>query len=266
MAGSSEVRTVAERPSPGDVPLWVHPEWEARFPWLAQGTTGRGNGEEDFDLGLSGSHPVGTVLQRWRQLLAAARMPAAVHARQVHAADLWIHREGVTPGVLVMEGVDGHVTDRPGLLLSVSVADCVPVSVVDPHSRTVALVHAGWRGAAGGIVERAIHRIVESWQAAPDGLWLHCGPAICGECYEVGPEVHAALNPGGPVPSNPTPVDVRAAIVERALGLGLSSAQVTVSGHCTRCGDRSFFSHRGGDRARQMGVLGIRPPARRIND
>ena len=48
--------------------------------------------------------------------------------------------------------------------------------------RAVALVHAGWRGTAAGIVERAIHRLVESWQATPGRLWLHCGPAICGAC------------------------------------------------------------------------------------
>lgn len=253
-----EVRTVAERPAPGDVPLWVQPEWEARFPWLAQGTTGRGGGDEPFDLGLSGAQPVGRVLDRWRALLRTTRMTTAVHARQVHEADLWIHRECAAPGILVMDGFDGHVTDRPCVLLSVGVADCTPVSIVDPELRVVALVHAGWRGTAAGIVERAINRIVESWQSAPERLWMHCGPSICGACYEVGPEVHAGVNPDRPVPSTNTPIDVRAAIAERALGLGLRAEQVSVSGHCTRCGEPDFFSHRAGSRARQMGVLGIR--------
>jgi hypothetical protein len=253
-----EVRTLAERLLPGAVPLWVHPEWQARFPWLVQGTTGRGTDEEPFDLGLSGAQPVGRVLDRWRALLAATEMQTVAHARQVHEADIWIHRETGSPGILVMDGFDGHVTDRPGVLLSASVADCVPVSVVDPETRVVALVHAGWRGAAAGIVERAINRIVESWQSAPERLWLHCGPAICGACYEVGSEVHAAVNPHLPVPSSNTPIDVRAAIAERALGLGVPAEQVSVSDHCTRCGSPDFFSHRGGSRARQMGVLGIR--------
>jgi copper oxidase (laccase) domain-containing protein len=107
-------------------------------------------------------------------------------------------------------------------------------------------------------VERAINRIVESWQSAPERLWLHCGPSICGACYEVGPEVHAAINPHLPVPAENTPIDVRAAIAERALGMGLPAEQVSVSGHCTRCGEPDFFSHRAGSKARQMGVLGIR--------
>lgn len=257
-AAQNEVRTVAERLSPGDVPLWVHPEWQSRFPWLVQGTTGRGSGEEEFDLGLSGAQPVGRVLDRWRHLLAALEVRTAVHARQVHAADLWIHREPPTPGVLVMDGFDGHVTDRRELLLSVGVADCTPVSIVDPQTQAVALVHAGWRGTAGGIVERGIHRLVESWQATPERLWLHCGPAICGACYEVGPEVHAAVNPGRPVPGTNANIDVRAAIVDRALAMGLVPEQISVSEHCTRCGPPDFFSHRAGSKGRQMGILGMR--------
>ena len=258
MAAAVEVPTVAERLLPGEVPLWVHPEWEARFPWLVQGTTGRGSEEEPFDLGLSGAQPVGRVLDRWRTLLAQTEMQTAVHARQVHQADLWIHREAGSPGIMVMDGFDGHVTDRQGVLLSVGVADCAPVSITDAETRVVALVHAGWRGTAAAIVERAINRIVESWQSAPERLWLHCGPAICGACYEVGPEVHVAIHPDRPVPAGNTPIDVRAAVVERALGMGLAADQVSVSAHCTRCGAPDFFSHRGGSKARQMGVLGIR--------
>ncbi|HEX2208212.1 MAG TPA: polyphenol oxidase family protein, partial [Longimicrobium sp.] len=206
----------------------------------------------------SGAQPVGRALDRWRALLAATAMQTAVHARQVHAADIWIHRETGSPGILVMDGFDGHVTDRDCVLLSVGVADCAPVSIVDPEMRVLALVHAGWRGTAAGIVERAINRIVDSWQSAPERLWLHAGPAICGGCYEVGPEVHAAVNPHLPVPSTNTPIDVRAAIAERVLGLGLPAEQVSVSAHCTLCGTPDFFSHRGGSRARQMGILGLR--------
>ncbi len=266
MEGSTGVRTVAERLAPGDVPLWVQPDWAERFPWLVQGTTGRGSGEEPFDLGLSGAQPVGRVMDRWRGILASVGVDAAVHARQVHEADVWIHREVGGPGILVMNGLDGHLTDRPGLLLSVGVADCTPVSIIDPQARVVALVHAGWRGTAAGIVERGIHRIVESWDSAAERLWVHCGPAICGPCYEVGPEVHAAIHPDRPVPEGPSNIDVRAAIVERVLGMGVPAEQVSVSEHCTRCGPPDFFSHRGGDKERQMGLLGMRRPARRVND
>jgi hypothetical protein len=257
-AARGSARVVAEMESGGGVPLWVHPEWAERFPWLAQGTTGAGPAEAPFDLGLAGSQPVGPALDRWRALRAAAGAATVVHARQVHAADVYAHRERGAPGIAVMDGYDGHAAALPGLLLTVGVADCVPVSLVDPETRSVALVHAGWRGTAGGIVERAMDVLHEEHGARVEDLWLHCGPAICGECYEVGPEVHAGVRPGCAPPDAPTPIDLRAAIAERAVGRGVPWERITVSAHCTRCGPGSFFSHRGGSRARQMGVLGIR--------
>jgi len=252
-------RTVAEERTDGGVPLWVHPEWRAAFPWLVQGTTGRGSEAEPFDLGLSGAQPVGVVLDRWRALLAAAEMETVAHARQVHGADLFTHLERGAPGVMVMDGFDGHLSDRAGLMLTVGVADCVPVSVVDPELRTAALLHSGWRGTAAGITERGIRLLLARGGGSAGRLRLHCGPAICGECYEVGPEVHAAIHPDREPPASPAPIDVRAAIAARAVALGLDPAHVTVSAHCTRCGPPDFFSHRGGSKARQMGVLGIRP-------
>lgn len=255
------VATVAERRAPLGVPLWTHPGWEARFPWLVQGTTGRGDAGQPFDLGLAGAQPVGPALERWRALLAAAGMHTVAHARQVHAADTWTHREVGGPGVLVMDGVDGHLSDRPGLLMAVGVADCVPVSIVSPDARAVALLHAGWRGTAAGIVEGGLLRLAEEGRSAPERLWLHCGPAICEACYPVGPEVHAAVNPHQGVPAAGAPIDVRAAIARRAVGAGVPPEHITLSEHCTRCGAPDFFSHRGGAKERQMGVLGIRPPA-----
>lgn len=258
MGTRTSPRVVAEVEPGGGVPLWIHPEWAERFPWLVQGTTGAGSPHAPFDLGLAGSQPVGPALDRWRALCAAAGAATVVHARQVHAADVWTHRERGAPGVCVMDGVDGHATDLPRLLLAVGVADCVPVSVVDPGTRSVALVHAGWRGTAGGIVERALDALAAGYGARPDTLWLHCGPSICGECYEVGPEVHVGVRPGCAPPDAPTPIDLRAAIAERAAGRGVLPERITASAHCTLCGPGSFFSHRGGSRARQMGVLGIR--------
>jgi len=251
-------RGVAETLRPGDIPLWIQPEWAERFPWLVQGTTGRGSGDEPFDLGLSGAQPVGKVLDRWRAMAAATGMATAVHSRQVHGAEIYVHAERGAPGISVMHGYDGHATERAGLLLSAGVADCVPVFVVDPQHRRIAMVHSGWRGTAQGIGERAIELLARLGSSSPTDLWLHCGPAICGACYEVGPEVHAAIHPHREPPPGRANIDVRAAIAERALAAGVRAERITVSTHCTRCGPPDFFSHRGGSAGRQMGVMGIR--------
>ena len=61
-----------------------------------------------------------------------------------------------------------------------------------------------------------------------------------------------------PVPANPTPIDLRAVLAQRAVDAGVAQDQITVSEHCTRCGESGLFSHRGGDRERQVGYIGIR--------
>jgi YfiH family protein len=253
-----EAVVVEEVLDAGDVPLWRQPEWGERFPWLVQGVTGAGDADEPFDLGLFGEEPVGRVLDRWERLRAASGMRRVVHARQVHGAELRAHGAGEEQGILIGTGYDGHLTRAAGLLLTVSIADCVPVFVVDADARAVAVVHAGWRGVAAGIVERAIERL-RGWRGDGGGeLWLHCGPAICGRCYEVGPEVHAAVRPDEEPPPGPTPIDLRAEIVRRGVARDVAPERSTVSVHCTRCGPGAFFSHRGGSAARQMAILGIR--------
>jgi YfiH family protein len=252
------VRYVAEAPGPGDVPLWVHPEWRDAFPWLVQGTTGAGEGEEPFDLGMFGAQPVGKAVARWRLLREATGAETVAHARQVHGADVYLHRERGAPGIVVMDGWDGHATSVPGLLLTASVADCVPVFIADPRRRAIAMVHSGWRGTAGGIAERAIGLLASEFGSRPADLVLHCGPAICGRCYEVGPEVHAGVRPTEPPPEGPTCINLREAIAERVDSVGVRPDRITISAHCTRCGPGAFFSHRAGSPARQMGVLAIR--------
>ncbi|MBI4539141.1 MAG: laccase domain-containing protein [Gemmatimonadetes bacterium] len=261
MPANTEVELVRERPATGAVPLYVHAMWSERFPWLVQGTTAAGPGEAPFDLRLFGSAPVGRVLERWEQLREATGCPRVVISRQVHGTRVLVHGAGGSedsraPGLFVTRGYDGHATRAPGLLLTVSVADCVPISAVDPARRAIALLHGGWRGIAAGVVEAGVSALVKLGGSRPDELYVHLGPAICGGCYEVAPEVHAAL--GFPIPARPAPVDLRALLVERAIALGVRRDRLSVSAHCTKCGDSPFFSHRGGRAERQMGVLGIR--------
>lgn len=247
---------VREELEQGDLPLWRHPRWRRDLPWLVQATTGAGEGEP-FDLGLFGDQPVGAALDRWRNLREALAMPTAVHARQVHGAQVLRHPGPMEPGLLVTEGRDAHVTRQPGVLLSVSVADCVPVFVVDERQRGVGLAHAGWRGVAGGVLETTLRALTDEWGSRPDDLRVHLGPSICGRCYEVGPEVHAAVHPDRQPPSDPAPIDLRQALGNRAAAWGIDLSRISVSAHCTRCGPGHFFSHRGGSAARQMGIIGI---------
>lgn len=255
-ASTTPVARVREERVPG-LPAVRHAVWARSFSWLVQGTTIRhhSDGGDDFDLRLFGGDPPPPgVHDRWRALLGWTGCASVVHARQVHGAEVLEH-EGAPPGLHVPADCDGHATAARGMLLAVSIADCVPVSVVDPERRRVALLHAGWRGAAAGIVERGLADLARG--GATERLLVHFGPSICGRCYEVGGEVFEALD--RPRPAGPALLDLRAVLVERAVAVGVAPGHVSVSERCTRCEPDTFFSHRGGDAGRQVAFLGVRP-------
>jgi purine-nucleoside/S-methyl-5'-thioadenosine phosphorylase / adenosine deaminase len=250
------VRAVSETRT--EVPPGVtHPEWAERFPWLIQGTTGRGDPEEPFDLRLmDGRPPEDTeVLERWQLLWEAIDVGGVLYAKQIHGALVRFHRKAAE-GIELAGECDGHATATPGAVLAVSVADCVPVFVVDNEHRAVAVLHAGWRGAAAGVLESGLGTLRGHAGSRIENLYVHLGPAICGDCYEVGPEVFEALEL--PSPERPEPVDLRAVLAGRAVAAGVRPGRLTVSAHCTLCGEGRFFSHRGGDAGRQLAYIGIR--------
>jgi len=248
-------RRVTEEMRPGRTPLCVHPEWARAFPWVVQGTTVRAGADADF--GLFTGAPTGEVMKRWESLAEDTGCGSMVHARQVHGCSVALH-EATPQALLLAPPCDGHATRQAGTLLAVSVADCVPVFVIAPPARAVMLLHAGWRGVAGGILEAGLAMLERDFGTHARETHMHMGPAICGRCYEVGPEVHAAL--GLPRPASPgQPVDLRRVLADRALAAGADPAQLTTSTFCTRCADAPFFSHRAGDAGRQIAVLGIIP-------
>ena len=246
------VRAIEEVLDQTGIRAFRHPQWHQEFPWLVQGTT---DAHGDSDLRLFGSPRPTDALARWEALRRSIGFTRVCHARQVHGARVLEHSIGRPAGVLVAEDADGHATADADVLLTVSVADCVPVFLVDPIERVVGVVHAGWRGAAAGVLEAGLHAVRDLAGSGPERLRIHMGPSICGRCYEVGPEVHRAL--GLPEPDAPTPVDLSEVLARRAVRAGVSRPHVTRSLHCTRCSQGAFYSHRGGDVGRQIGFIGV---------
>ena len=199
--------------------------------------------------------PVAAVMDRWaalQQHVAAAGAARLATARQVHGATVIVHVPGWT-GWLRGHDADGHVAPEPGTALAVSVADCVPIYVGHP-SGAVAMLHSGWRSTEAGILARAVGALAGSG-VHPGDLRVVLGPAICGDCYEVSPEVHARLT--GRAVDRPTPVDLRGVIADQARALGIRD--VRTSPQCTRCDNDVFYSHRAGDPGRQLGVSVAEP-------
>jgi YfiH family protein len=167
-------------------------------------------------------------------------MRSCAVARQVHGVRV-VEVGSSAPGQLHVAGeADGLVTATEGVLLAVTAADCVPVYVIDVDARRVALLHAGWRGAAAGIVERGLSALAEIGRGS-SSLAVHLGPAICGSCYEVGEEVLRAFGVASKAPAR---LDLRAELAARVVSAGVPAAAVTRSEWCTRCGPVYLHSHR----------------------
>jgi len=225
--------------------------WAADFGVVA-GITNRG-----ADFGLSSAEPTRSVLERWRRLRMAVRpgFETVIVAHQCHGATLATHQ---TPGSgwRVEDDTDGHLTNQPGVLLGVAVADCVPVYLVQQAGPWIGLLHAGWRGVAAGIVERGISRLSELAACDTSQIAIHCGVSICGSCYEVGSEVYEAVT--GETASGKRQLDLKALVAKRAARSG--AREVTVSPWCTAHDQGTFYSHRrsGGTDGRMVAYLGRR--------
>lgn len=247
-------RLVAEAPvAEPTVPRAELAEWRARY-GLTAGLTVRGD-NGGFSLGLMSEEPVGQVMGRWRAFQHAMRpaFGAVELGRQVHSAVVRWH-EGVEPGWHVEEDVDGHATAQPGLLLAVTIADCIPVYVAARDGSAWALLHAGWRGVAAGILERGVGLLASRTGLGTAELAVHLGVGICGDCYEVGPDVVRAVE--GRTVARATHLDLRDALADRAARLGVR--EITRSAHCTSCSRDRYFSHRGsnGRDGRMVAYLG----------
>jgi YfiH family protein len=244
-----------ETPVPGSIPRYEVPGWRERFGVVA-GITGRGSPGDAFDLGMGGTAPIGPVLARWRALLALEPgFRGVIVSRQVHGVAVGGHR--AAHGLTLLDGLDGHVTDRAGILLAVTVADCVPVYLVAPEVRAVGLLHAGWRGVAGGILAAGIEAL-RNLGADPHEIVMHCGVGICGECYEVGEEVLSACGRASAGVERGS-LDLRGCLVDAAQEAGLGA--VSTSQMCSAHDRDRFFSHRrsAGADGRMAAYLGILP-------
>ena len=193
------------------------------------------------------------VRENRRRLAAAAgiRAERVVIGRQVHGAEL-AHHDGPQepspygePGVVDPPEVDGHVLAGEGLAGLVFVADCLPVAIAG--DRGAAVLHCGWRGLAGGIVERGVEAVGASAAAIGPGI----GPC----CYEVGDEVLARFLPLGEGVAEGHMLDLAA--VARRLLERAGVTRIETAGLCTSCEAELFYSHRreGPTTGRQGGLV-----------
>lgn len=216
-------------------------------------------GLASLNLGSTvGDHPDNVAENRRRYAAAAGFRPEdQVQARQVHGTRVAVVEEPCFPGEC-----DALVTARPGVVLTVLAADCVPVYFLDPVRRVAGIAHAGWRGTAGAVGRAVLAAMQNVYGCRSADCFVAIGPSIGPCCYKVDRPVadrffeafpdhqRAMLREAGP---GRWRLDLWAANRLPLLEAGVREERIYLSGYCTACRTDLFYSHRaGGGRTGRM--------------
>lgn len=188
---------------------------------------------------------------------------------QQHTTNIFVLKQGAEKG-LALPNFDGVATNAPSHPILLHFADCTPVMLVDPTKGVLCVMHAGWRGTAGGIVKKGVQLLREEFGCNPADMVAAVGPAIGACCYETGEEVADALG------QTITDVEARQQVLQRgpsgkpfpdlkavnAVQLYESGVgEVDITAWCTACRPDLFYSHRqsGGKTGRQGALASLQP-------
>jgi YfiH family protein len=228
----------------------THPSLAARHGFFTRnGGVSRGP-YASLNANLSGGDNPDHVAANRALVADALGVPAnnLLGLKQVHSATVitvtqpWAAGQGPP--------ADALVTNRPGIALGVITADCGPVLLHDPQAGVIGAVHAGWRGAAAGVLEQAVAAMA-ALGASPAHMSAVVGPCIAQESYEVGPDLRdvvlgtlpdaaAYFRPGRP--PDRFWFDLAGYCLARLRGAGITHAHALAMDTCADA-DR-FFSHR----------------------
>lgn len=166
------------------------------------------------------------------------RWQSVATAEQVHGDRVVIvEPEATGDAPKSSPGADGLIVRGPGVLLAIYVADCAAVSLVDPHTQALGLVHSGKRGSDLGIVKKAIEVMRDRYDTDPADLVVHISPCIRPPLYET---------------------DLPALIQESALSAGVLPSKIHDCGISTGEHLGRYYSYRmeKGATGRMLALLG----------
>lgn len=160
-------------------------------------------------------------------------------AEQVHGADISVVSE---PGYY--SGVDGLITTNKNLVISIKVADCAAVLLADPSAGVISAVHAGWRGAAAGILPNALDKMKKEG-AEPINIKCYVSPCISLQNFEIGEEVAEKFPSqfiNRSIGKKPH-LNLKEFLQAQLVDAGLSLSNIEIDSRCT-IDDDSFYSYR----------------------
>jgi YfiH family protein len=190
----------------------------------------------DFEGRLNGGRAnVLTSLVRERFGIASSLATCT----QVHGAT--VHRVTSDDAWRECDSCDALWSDEPGVSLAIKIADCLPVSLIDPVQGAIANVHSGWRGA----VQRITAAAVDASDVDPKAAYAYLGPSIRVCCFEVGEEVASQFDARYVDRTHAKAhVDLVAFTTDILRNRGVADDRISDSGLCTRCDGSVFHSYR----------------------
>lgn len=184
------------------------------------------------------------------------RVNALALTRQVHG-DTVTHV--CAPGSYAR--CDALISNKPGVFLAITVADCLPVFLFDPVTSSVAAVHIGWRGSKLRILGKALRAMADEFGVKAGDLISFMGPSARVCCYEVGGEVAVGFPENVLRRSTSARVHLDLMQFNRNILLeaGVRETNIEVLHYCTICNGDLFHSYRreGKESGRMMGVIGL---------
>ena len=169
--------------------------------------------------------------------------PSQVHSNNVEICT----KSGVT------ENTDGVITINRELVLSIQVADCIPIFIFDKQNHNFGLVHAGWRGVQSGIVKNSIEKMLQLNSDLKD-IKILLGPSIRQCCFEVGPEVGKLFDIIHQLTGNRDRLllDLQGVVKNQLVELGIEFGNIIDVEECTCCSNKHHSFRRDGEKAGRM--------------
>jgi len=187
---------------------------------------------------------------------AGAAAENAARMGQVHSSEVKVVHSGG-----VYNHTDGLITIKPGVMLCVQVADCIPLLLHDPVHNAVGAIHCGWRPIAAGIAEKALEIMNDRYGTDPETVTASMGPSAGPCCYEVGDDVACELHPGSLTCRNGAVfADLRTELSRRLVDAGLKKNNLEIFDDCTICTESLYYSYRrnGINSGRMLGFIMVK--------
>lgn len=157
---------------------------------------------------------------------------------------------------------DAVLTDRNDVLISVAVADCLPIFLVNSKRKVIGMIHAGWRGTLLGIARRTLQRAKDQFGCEPGDFTVLLGPCIQSCCYRVSDDVAILFDADCVSRSHDggAALDLVRANLKQFVRRGVKEDKIFVVGDCTHCEEQLYHSYRRekGNAGRMIGFLGLK--------